>query len=93
MDKGREGRESSVVRQLDFQGNSATFTTKEPWTFSEDGQMLNLQRTIQTPIGTDKIELSFKRDCTPKCVFQDEKINHSSRPSLFWLQSAPDRSH
>jgi hypothetical protein len=60
--KDRKGLELSVVRHVDIQGHSATFTSKERWKLSEDGEELKLERTIETPHGTDSIKLVFRKD-------------------------------
>ncbi len=60
--KDRKALELSAVRQVDFQGNSVTFTSKETWKLSEDGEVLNLQRTVETPHGTDTVKLTFRKD-------------------------------
>jgi hypothetical protein len=60
--KGGKGLELSVVRDLDFQGNSVTFTSKETWKLSEDGEVLKLERTIETPRGKDTVKLTFRKN-------------------------------
>lgn len=51
----------SAVRQSDFQGNTVPLTTKEKWTFSKEGNVLNVLRTVEAPFGTDELKLIFKR--------------------------------
>jgi hypothetical protein len=60
--KGGKGLELSVVRDFDFQGNSVTFTSKETWKLSEDGEVLKVQRSVQTPRGTDTVKLTFRKE-------------------------------
>ena len=55
-------RHRPTARHVHFQRNSATFTTKETWTLSEDGEVLNLQRAVQTPLGADTIKLTSTRE-------------------------------
>jgi len=60
--KDRKGLELSVLRHVDIQGNSATFTSKERWKLSEDREVLKLDRAIETPRGTDSIKLVFRKE-------------------------------
>jgi len=60
--KDRKGLELSMVRHVDIQGNSATFTSKERWKLSEGGAVLSLQRTVETPRGTDTVKLTFNKE-------------------------------
>ena len=38
-----------------------TFTTKERWTLSEGGEALKVQRSVETPMGTDTVKLTFRK--------------------------------
>jgi hypothetical protein len=58
--KDGKGLELSAVRHSG-RGEGPTFTTKETWTLSKDGDVLNLQRTVETPFGPDKIKLTFNK--------------------------------
>lgn len=58
--KDRKGLELFAVRHSN-QGEGPSFTTKETWTLSKDGEVLNLQRTVEAPFGTDKIKLTFNK--------------------------------
>ena len=60
--KDRKAFELSAVRHAEFQGNSVTFTSKETWKLSADGEVLNLQRTVETPRGTDTVKLTFNKE-------------------------------
>jgi hypothetical protein len=53
--------ELSAVRDMNFGGNSVTFTTKERWTLSEGGEALRVQRSVETPMGTDTVKLTFRK--------------------------------
>jgi hypothetical protein len=60
--KDQKVLELTAVRHLDFQGNSVTFTSKERWKLSEDGQEFKLERTVETPRGTDSVKLVFRKE-------------------------------
>lgn len=53
--------ELSSARDMNFGGNAVTFTTKERWTLSEGGEVLKVQRSVDTPMGTDMIKLTFRK--------------------------------
>jgi hypothetical protein len=57
--KDKKAIELSAVRHVEFQGNRMSFTTKETWKLSADGEVLNLQRTVETLRGTDTVKLTF----------------------------------
>jgi hypothetical protein len=63
-EKGRTALKLSAARQVDFGGNAVTFTSKERWKLSEGGKFLELQRTVESPRGTDSITLIFSRERT-----------------------------
>jgi hypothetical protein len=46
---------------MNFGGNTGTFTTKERWTLSEGGEVLKLQRSVETPMGIDTVKLTFRK--------------------------------
>jgi hypothetical protein len=58
----RKVLELSAVRHVDFQGDSVTFTSKERWKLSEDGEVLSLQRTVETPRGRETVKLTFNKE-------------------------------
>jgi hypothetical protein len=53
--------ELSSVREVNFGGNSETIMAKERWTLSEGGEVLRVQRSVETPMGTDLIKLTFRK--------------------------------
>jgi len=53
--------ELSSARNMNFGGNTETFTTKERWTLSEGGETLKLQRSVETPMGIDTVKLTFRK--------------------------------
>jgi hypothetical protein len=59
--KDKKSLELTAVRHSDQEEGSA-LTTKEVWTMSKDGEVLNLQRTVETPFGTDRIKLTFNKE-------------------------------
>lgn len=59
--KDKTGLELYTVRHSD-QGEGPGLTTKEIWTLSKDGEVLNLRRTVETPFGTDKINLTLSKE-------------------------------
>jgi hypothetical protein len=60
--KDGKALELSTVRHVDFQGNSVTFTSKERWELAEGGEVLSLQRSVETPRGTDTVKLTFNKE-------------------------------
>jgi hypothetical protein len=59
--KDRKTLELAAIRQEDFQRKSVSFTSRETWKLSADGEVLNLQRTVETPRGTDTVKLTFNK--------------------------------
>jgi hypothetical protein len=57
--KDKKGLELSSLREINFGGNSATFTIREKWALSDDGETLKIQRSVETPMGLDTIKLIF----------------------------------
>lgn len=49
------------VRKFNFQGNDVTITTNETWTLSADGKTLTIQRTTESPRGTQNSTLVFNK--------------------------------
>jgi len=41
--------------------NDFTLTTKEQWELSEDGKVLKVKRTIETPMGSQEATLTFNK--------------------------------
>ena len=62
MGQDRKTLELAAIRQEDFQRKSVSFTSKETWKLSADGEVLNLQRTVETPRGTDTVKLIFTKE-------------------------------
>jgi hypothetical protein len=60
--KDRKVLELSAVRHLEFQGKDVSFTSKERWSLSEDGEVLTLQRAVETPRGKDTVKLTFLKE-------------------------------
>lgn len=59
--KDGKGLQLFAIRQTNFQGNTENLTTKEKWTLSNGGNMLSVQRTVETPFGTDEVKLTFQK--------------------------------
>lgn len=59
--KDKIGLELSSFREINFGGNSVTFTTREKWVLSDDGETLKIQRSVETPRGLDTIKLTFHK--------------------------------
>lgn len=53
--------ELSSVRESSFGGRSVTFTSKEQWTLSQGGEVLKVQRSLETPRGTETVTLTFRK--------------------------------
>jgi hypothetical protein len=53
--------ELSSVRNLNFQGNEVTITTKEHWELAEEGKVLKIHRTTESPRGTQEAKLTFNK--------------------------------
>ncbi len=53
--------ELSSVRETNFGGRSVTFTSKERWTLSNGGEVLKVQRSVETPRGLDEVKLTFRK--------------------------------
>ncbi|MEO0248475.1 MAG: hypothetical protein ABIN58_02805 [candidate division WOR-3 bacterium] len=43
------------------QGDDVTLTTKERWSLAEDGKVLKVRRTAETPMGAQESELIFNK--------------------------------
>ena len=63
-EKGKSALKLTVVRHVDFGGNTVTLTSNERWKLSEGGKFLELQRTVESPRGTDSITLIFSSEIT-----------------------------
>jgi hypothetical protein len=59
--KDKKTLELSSVREIEFWGSSVTFTSKERWTLSDGGELLKVQRSVDTPRGTDAVKLTFRK--------------------------------
>ena len=53
--------ELDTVRKGDFQGNEVTFTTKETWELSADGKTLTVNRSSESPRGSQSSTLVFAK--------------------------------
>jgi hypothetical protein len=59
--KDKKGLDLSLVRNVDFQGRPVTFSSDERWALSDEGQVLRVQRSADTPGATDSIKLIFRK--------------------------------
>jgi hypothetical protein len=59
---GGKTLELTTVRHLNFQGNEVNVTTKENWELAENGQILKVHRTTESPRGTQEFSLVFKKE-------------------------------
>jgi hypothetical protein len=59
--KDRKALGLSSVREANIGGNSVTFTIKEKWTLSDGGEVLKVQRSVETPRGMDTVKLTFRK--------------------------------
>jgi hypothetical protein len=48
-----------AVRELNFQGNAVTITLTDTWGLADNGKTLKAQRKIESPRGTQEMELVF----------------------------------
>ncbi|HSE99087.1 MAG TPA: hypothetical protein VLD57_12535 [Blastocatellia bacterium] len=53
--------ELHTVRNVNAQGNEITITTKEHWELAEDGKVLKVHRTNESPQGTQESKLTFTK--------------------------------
>ena len=53
--------ELSSVRETETGRRSVTITCKERWMLSGGGEVLQVQRTVESPQGTDSIKLTFRK--------------------------------
>jgi len=54
--------ELTTTRNLNFQGNSVTMTTRERWELADGGKTLKVHRTTETPRGVQESNLVFNRE-------------------------------
>src|SRR5271157_1376622 len=59
--KDKKGLDLSMIRDVDFQGRPVTFSSDERWTLSDEGEVLKVQRSADTPGATDSIKLIFRK--------------------------------
>ena len=59
--KDKKSLELSSVLVTNSSGNNVRFTKNEKWTLSEGGQVLKIQRSVDTPRGMDTIKLIFQK--------------------------------
>lgn len=60
LDDGKK-LELTFVRNVSFQGNDVTLTTSEHWELLEDGKVLKIHRTSETPRGTQVTTLVLNK--------------------------------
>lgn len=60
LDDGKK-LELTSVRNVSFQGNDVTLTTSEHWELLEDGKVLKIHRTSETPRGTQETTLVLNK--------------------------------
>src|SRR5207249_1345307 len=53
--------DTKIERTFNFQGNDVTSTSTEIWELSGDGKTLTIQRTSESPRGTQKSTLIFNK--------------------------------
>jgi len=58
---GGKSLKLTTKRTLNFQGNDVTVTTTELWSLSGDGKTLTIQRTSESPRGTQTATLVFNK--------------------------------
>ena len=50
-----------ILRELSFQGNAVTITITDAWELADEGKTLKAKRTVESPRGTQEMELFFKK--------------------------------
>jgi hypothetical protein len=53
--------EIKAVRNINIQGNEMTLTTTEHWELAEDGKILKVHQTTETPNGSQESKLVFNK--------------------------------
>lgn len=53
--------EITSVRDLSMQGQDFTITIKEHWELADDGKVLKIHRTTETPRGTQEVKLVYNK--------------------------------
>ena len=53
--------EINSTRDLNMQGQDFTMTVKEHWELAEDGKVLKIHRTTETPRGTQEVKLAYNK--------------------------------
>jgi len=53
--------ELNTVRNVTFQDNPVTITQKEHWELADDGKVLKIHRTTESPRGTQESKLTFNK--------------------------------
>ncbi len=53
--------EINSIREVSVQGNDVTITVKEHWELSDDGKVLKIHRTTETPRGSQEVKLSYNK--------------------------------
>ena len=59
--KDKKGLELTMGREVLFQGRPVTFTSDEKWMLSDEGEVLKVQRSADTPGAADSIKLIFRK--------------------------------
>jgi len=59
--KDRKVLDLSMVRDVNFQGRPVAFSSDEKWMLSDEGEVLKVQRSADTPGATDSIKLIFRK--------------------------------
>ncbi|HKR00834.1 MAG TPA: hypothetical protein VJT09_09175 [Pyrinomonadaceae bacterium] len=50
-----------VLRELNFQGNAVTITITESWELMDNGKTLKAKRTVESPRGTQEMEMVYTK--------------------------------
>ena len=53
--------EINSTRELSMQGQDFTVTVKEHWELAEDGKVLKIHRTTESPRGTQEVKLAYNK--------------------------------
>jgi hypothetical protein len=61
LDANGKVLELTNTRNVNFQGNEVTITTREEWELTDGGRVLRVQRTSETPRGAQESTLIFNK--------------------------------
>ena len=53
--------EINSVREVSVQGNDVTITVKEHWELADDGKVLKIHRTTESPRGSQEVKLAYNK--------------------------------